>query len=112
MSTTVYKRGADGKKVHKELKTRALKIKFKDRDIETEKNIYIGRGAANGISIKDDPLVSRKHAIIEKTGECYIIKDLGSINGTYVNNNPVPADGVVLKSGDVIRVGKTKLMLR
>ncbi len=111
MDNTIYKRGADGKKVHKEMKTKSLKIKFKDEDIETEKSIYIGRNESYGIVVKDDPLVSRKHALIEKIKESYVIKDCGSTNGTYVNNNPVPPDGTELCAGDVIRVGKTELKL-
>ncbi len=111
MDNTIYKRGADGKKVDKELQTKSLKITFKDEDIETEKNIYIGRNENYGISIQDDPLVSRKHALIEKIKDNYVIKDCGSTNGTYVNSNPVPPDGTELKPGDIIRVGKTELKL-
>ena len=111
MDSTIYKRGEGGKKVISEKKTKAINVKFKDRNVEIEKRIYIGRSATNKIRIQDDPLVSRRHAVIEKTGEDYIIKDLGSTNGTYLNNNPVPAQGKALKPGDEIRVGKTKLRL-
>ncbi|MFH0976019.1 MAG: FHA domain-containing protein [Spirochaetota bacterium] len=110
MDITVYKRAKDGKKINDEIKTKAISIKFKERSVDVVKNIYIGRNEANAISIKDDPLISRKHALIEHVKGCYYISDLCSTNGTYVNNHPVPKDQKIeLKSGDVIRIGKTEL---
>jgi pSer/pThr/pTyr-binding forkhead associated (FHA) protein len=110
MDITVYKRGKDGKKIHEELKTKAIQIRFKERDIEIEKNIYIGRNQTCAISIKDDPLVSRKHALIEHSKGCYLLSDLNSTNGTYLNNQPVIGGRKLeLKPGDVIRIGKTEI---
>ena len=110
MDLTVYKRGKDGKKINNELKTQAIQLKFRERSVDVTKNIYIGRNDSCAISIKDDPLVSRKHALIEHTNGSYYISDCCSTNGTYVNNQPVPGDQKVeIKSGDVIRIGKTEL---
>lgn len=112
MDITVYKRGKGGKKLHDEAKTKIIQVKFKERNIDIEKKIYIGRNMANAISIKDDPLVSRKHAVIEHVKGCYYISDLSSTNGTYVNNHPVTGScKVSLKSEDIIRVGKTELSI-
>jgi pSer/pThr/pTyr-binding forkhead associated (FHA) protein len=109
MDITLYKRGKDGKKIHDELKTKAIQIRFKERDIDIKKCIYIGRNATNAISIKDDPLVSRKHALIEHVNGGYFLSDLGSTNGTYLNNQPVLKNQKVpLKPGDIIRIGKTE----
>src|SRR5439155_12830921 len=47
--------------------------------------VIIGRGADCGIHI-DDHSVSRRHARIQPTGEGHIAVDLGSTNGTYINN--------------------------
>ena len=107
---TIYKRGEKGKKVAKNLKTGYMKLRFKDRSINVSRMISIGRDASNNVVISDDPLVSRRHALIEKEGDAYYLMDKGSTNGTYLNNNPIPkCERVKIKSGDTITVGKTKL---
>ena len=107
---TIYKRGEMGRKVSRGLKTTVARIRFKDRNININKMISIGRDEVNDIVIRDDPLVSRKHALIEKEGNEYFVMDKGSTNGTYVNNNPIGScDRVRIRSGDTITVGKTKL---
>jgi pSer/pThr/pTyr-binding forkhead associated (FHA) protein len=52
----------------------------------------------------DDVTVSRKHAKIERGERGYRIRDVGSLNGTYVNR--VRVDAVDLRNGDEIQVGK------
>ena len=107
---TIYKRGEMGRKVSRGLKTTVARIRFKDRNININKMISIGRDEVNDIVIRKDPLVSRMHALIEKEGSDYYVMDKGSTNGTYVNNNPIGScDRVRVHSGDVITVGKTKL---
>jgi pSer/pThr/pTyr-binding forkhead associated (FHA) protein len=109
---TIYKRGDKGRKISKQLKTRHARIRFKDRAIEIKRVITIGRDPKSDIVIKDDPLVSRRHAIIEKEDNVYYITDKGSTNGTYVNNNPIPkCEKYKLKRGSVIQIGKTKLTM-
>ncbi len=68
-------------------------------------------GAFPEIDLEDqDPenKVSRKHAIIEKTGGTVTIEDVGSRNGTYINRGPRLEEGVKheLVDGDEIVVGK------
>jgi len=110
MEITLYKRAKDGEKIHKETKTRSVKIKFKERDINLEKSIYIGRNKTCAICINNDPLISRKHALIEHIKGKYYISDLDSTNGTYVNNHPVKKnEKIELFPGDIIKVGKTRL---
>ena len=112
MDKTIYKRGKDGKKVEEELKSRVARLKFKNRSVDINKKIYIGRSETNDIVVKDDPLASRKHALIEKIKENYYISDLGSTNGTYLNNNPIVKNKMIkLESGDVIKVGKTEFVI-
>ena len=107
---TVYKRGEEGRKISKNLKSRVTKIRFKDRNISINRMISIGRDVSNDIVINDDPLISRRHALIEKEGEDFYIMDKGSTNGTYVNNNPIGScERVKIRSGDFVTVGKTKL---
>lgn len=107
---TIYKRGEKGKKISRSLKTKVGRIRFKDCNININKMISIGRDEVNDIVIREDPLVSRKHALVEKDGSDYYVMDKGSTNGTYVNNNPISScERVRIHSGDAITVGKTKL---
>lgn len=56
----------------------------------------------------DDITVSRKHADILRSGDEFRIKDLGSLNGTYVNKMRV--EEADLSSGDELQIGKFKLI--
>jgi pSer/pThr/pTyr-binding forkhead associated (FHA) protein len=110
---TVYKRGEKGREISKKVRAKSLRLKFKDRSINLNKLITIGRDERSDICIKDDPLISRQHALLEKEGEYYYIMDKGSTNGTYLNNNPLPkCERVRISSGDVITVGKTSLTIQ
>ena len=107
---TVYKRDSAGRKIASEMETKCAKLRFKDQDVELCRMIKIGRDEKCDIVISDDPLVSRRHAIIEQEGDLFHVLDKDSTNGTYVNNNPIPkGKKVQLKSGDEIMVGKTKI---
>lgn len=51
--------------------------------------------------------VSRLHAIIRPYGKGYAIEDLGSTNGSWVNENPIrPNQLIALRSGDQVRLGQ------
>lgn len=65
----------------------------------------IGREATNDVSIADAE-VSRRHARIIKQDESFLIEDLGSTNGTFVNNARVSAPQP-LKPGDFIVLGES-----
>ena len=67
----------------------------------------IGRELSNDISL-DDITVSRSHAVISKD-ENLTIKDLGSLNGTYINAIAVREQ--ILSDGDEIQIGKFHLTL-
>jgi pSer/pThr/pTyr-binding forkhead associated (FHA) protein len=56
----------------------------------------------------DDVTVSRRHATFERTGGRFVVKDVGSLNGTYVNRERV--DESVLQTGDEVQVGKYRLV--
>lgn len=68
--------------------------------------ISIGRGSDNTMVLESDS-VSRKHAVIRAVGETFLIEDLESTNGTYVNDALVRNH--VLKKGDQIKIGDTIL---
>jgi pSer/pThr/pTyr-binding forkhead associated (FHA) protein len=67
--------------------------------------INIGREPSNEIFL-DDITVSRKHAKLRKKSS-YIIEDLNSLNGTYLNADSVSKAS--LKNGDELQVGKYRL---
>ena len=65
--------------------------------------IIIGRGDEHGI-VLNIAEISRSHAILTKAEEGYMIKDLGSTNGTFVDKKKV-GEKYLLKSGDTIMLG-------
>ena len=65
-----------------------------------------GRHPDSGIFL-DDVTVSRRHAELSRDGATYVVRDLGSLNGTYVNRERV--DEVALEDGDELQIGKFKL---
>lgn len=71
-------------------------------------NVSIGRASECVIPIKDRYL-SRLHAELVAVGSAWVLKDLGSANGTYLNGNRVEQD-MPLKSGDRIRMGDTEIV--
>jgi hypothetical protein len=66
--------------------------------------LIIGRDSSNGVAINDAE-VSRKHSRLTFQGGKYVLEDLGSTNGTFVNGQRL-AGPVVLKPGDVISLGE------
>lgn len=68
----------------------------------------IGRDINNEICL-DDITVSRSHAMISKSSDGYSVKDLSSLNGTYLN--AVSVRDSKISNGDEIQVGKYHLTL-
>ena len=66
--------------------------------------LTIGRDSNNGVVINDSE-ISRKHARLTFQGGKYVLDDLGSTNGTFVNGQRLVGP-VVLKAGDVISLGE------
>ena len=73
----------------------------------------IGRDAQNDLALPDDPKVSQQHARIRQEGDTYVIEDLQSTNGTFLEREfevtriTSPQE---LRPNDVIRVGSTRLV--
>jgi hypothetical protein len=80
--------------------------KLKDTVIPmTEGPVLIGRQTGANLRIRN-AAVSRRHAMIEKEGESYVIADLDSRNGTFVNN--IPVKRCELHHGDRVQIGESE----
>jgi pSer/pThr/pTyr-binding forkhead associated (FHA) protein len=73
-----------------------------DKDVTTA-----GRHPESDIFL-DDVTVSRRHAEVRRSEGRFVVRDLGSLNGTYVNRERV--DETELASGDELQIGKFKLV--
>jgi pSer/pThr/pTyr-binding forkhead associated (FHA) protein len=71
--------------------------------------VTIGRSPGCTISLDNDALVSRHHAIIRHSYGGYVITDLGSSNGTLVNSVPI-AQETMLREGDLIHIGECEII--
>jgi len=71
----------------------------------------VGTSADADLVIADDPAVSRLHLVLETIGGRWCIRDLGARNGTYVNGERLFAERV-LRDGDEVVLGRTRLMFR
>ncbi|HEY6723333.1 MAG TPA: adenylate/guanylate cyclase domain-containing protein [Polyangiaceae bacterium] len=66
----------------------------------------LGRHPSNSIQLLDK-IVSKEHCLIEQRGETYVLRDLGSLNGTYINGQRVNGEQA-LNHGDDIALGATR----
>lgn len=71
--------------------------------------LTIGRDSSNGVAINDAE-ISRRHSRLTFQGGKYVIEDLGSTNGTFVNGQRL-AGPVVLKAGDVVSLGEQIVLM-
>lgn len=71
--------------------------------------LTIGRDSSSGVAINDAE-ISRKHARLTFQGGKYVIEDLGSTNGTFVNGQRL-VSAVVLKTGDVVSFGEQIVLM-
>lgn len=83
-------------------------IKIREYPITEGLALNIGRKHSNDIVI-DNPAVSGNHARIEQVASTFVLRDLDSTNGTFVNEERVSMQ--ILKHNDVIFIGNHKLIL-
>lgn len=69
---------------------------------------FLGRHPDSDIYL-DDITVSRLHVEVERKGKGYVVRDVGSLNGTYLNQKRIEGD-VGIINGDELQVGKFKLV--
>jgi uncharacterized RDD family membrane protein YckC len=72
--------------------------------------LSLGRQLANDVVLPDER-VSRQHARLDQTADGLYITDVGSSNGTFVNNTPIQGP-TRLHPGDVVEVGGSRLVVR
>jgi pSer/pThr/pTyr-binding forkhead associated (FHA) protein len=74
-----------------------------DADLTT-----VGRHPSSDIFL-DDVTVSRKHAQFVREGSGFVVRDVGSLNGTYVNRERI--DVATVRTGDEVQIGKFRLVV-
>ena len=88
-----------------------LILKFDERELQETAvgthPVSIGRLPDNNIVI-DNPAVSGRHARVFREGNHYVVEDLKSTNGTFVNEKPIARH--TLLEGDILLVGKHSLV--
>jgi ABC transport system ATP-binding/permease protein len=67
-------------------------------------HIKLGRSSDNDV-VLNDAGISRVHAAVDWNGGGFVLKDQGSINGTFVNTHRLQADARLLRDGDEITLG-------
>lgn len=76
-------------------------------DLEAQTNI--GRGPTNTIQLSDN-FISAEHTRLWYRNGSWFVQDAGSVNGTYVNNQPA-REALPARPGDIIRVGYIQFKL-
>ena len=71
----------------------------------------VGKSSDADVVIADDTAVSRRHTVLESIGSGWAIRDLGSLNGTFVNGARLLGERA-LHDGDEVQLGRTKLVYR
>src|SRR4051812_25053700 len=81
------------------------------RQLPLDSVVDIGREPSLPLHLDTDTQVSRRHARISVQNGQVVVEDLGSTNGTYVNDQPIGSPRA-LTPGDKVRIGLTVLELR
>ena len=88
-----------------------LVLRFDGQDVQEfvldKTDITIGRTASNDIAI-DNLAVSGHHATVHKTDDGAELIDMGSTNGSFINDNQITSQK--LKDGDIITIGKHQIL--
>jgi hypothetical protein len=75
-------------------------------EIQLDGEFVVGRGETGSGNLAEDTEISRRHARFRRENGSFVVEDLGSTNGTYVNGSRVTGP-TTLASGDQIQLGKT-----
>ena len=83
---------------------------LRGKTFSLDDELTIGRAEGNKL-VLNDSYVSQFHARISPKGETYVVEDMGSTNGTYLNKRRLTAPAELAR-GDRVKVGKTVLEMR
>lgn len=72
--------------------------------------VTFGRSERMTVAL-DDSYVSEEHALVSPDGDGWLVRDLGSTNGTYLNGAKV-TQPTPISAGDQLRIGKTRVEVR
>ena len=81
----------------------------KTYEIGKETGWAVGRDPTNTL-VLNDIKVSRQHALVRWEGEGFVVRDMGSRNGTFVNDDQIQVSN--LDDGDILRIGNSEFMVR
>jgi len=79
-------------------------------DLEPGATVVLGRAHACDVPVVA-PRVSRRHAVVQDSPGGFRVRDLGSTNGTRVNEEPLDGDRA-LCDGDVVDLGGCRVVFR
>lgn len=71
----------------------------------------IGRAKQGDLKIQKDAAISDPHCEIVRKKDGFYIKDLGSLNGTKLNNKKIASEYIKIEKDDVITIGRTSLKI-
>jgi hypothetical protein len=83
---------------------------YRGRAFDLADELTVGRAVGCGVALPDDTFVSTLHARVFRRDGSLFVEDLGSTNGTFINDRPVTTT-VPIRLGDRLQVGKTVLEL-
>lgn len=98
---------------NKKAPTRAAVVEgnaYKGKVFKLADELTIGR-SSDCTLVLDDAYVSQMHARIFPRGDRFMVEDLGSTNGTYLNRQRITS-ATELQRGDKVKIGKTVLEMR
>lgn len=90
------------------LKTAMHDAGFQDSTkAEVVKSLVFGRDSSCDVRVNDDQYVSPRHIrISELANGTFVIQDIGSTNGTYLNGRKIYSRTILVK-GDIVQIGRT-----
>jgi hypothetical protein len=74
--------------------------------LPSDEEITVGRDPEQATLLLDDPSVEALHASLKKQNGVFVVQDLGSIAGTWVNYQPTAPEGTQLRHADLIYFGR------
>ena len=83
----------------------------KGKSFDLGDELIVGRAEKCHLVLNDDTYVSQMHARIFSRDDAFMIEDLGSTNGTYLNRRRITSP-TELQRGDHVKIGKTVLEMR